>query len=245
MTPTPSHGPDSSQPGASGYAIPQNTTWMDPRNRRLRVITIGAGFSGILMAYQMQKGGENMEHVVYEKNRDIGGELALPIPMVGRYRVTHVVGTWLENRYPNAGCDIPSHAYTYRFALVRGRPTDLQGLGLTAPKYPDWPRYFSYAADIWEYLDKVCAAFDLRRYMQFHADVVECRWGEAEGTWRVRLRRQLPGQRPEEFDDYCHVLINACGVLNNFKVSQSLVAPRRMERFTHPPATVASHAGTA
>lgn len=58
--------------------------------------------------------------------------------------------------------------------------------------------------------------------MQFHTDVVECRWGEAEGTWRVRLRRQLPGQRPEEFDDYCHVLINACGALNNFKVSQSL-----------------------
>lgn len=27
-------------------------------------------------------------------------------------------GTWLENRYPGAACDVPSHAYTFYFALV-------------------------------------------------------------------------------------------------------------------------------
>ncbi|KKK22268.1 sterigmatocystin biosynthesis monooxygenase stcW [Aspergillus ochraceoroseus] len=172
---------DYSLPGASGYSIPQKTTWMDPENRRLRIITIGAGFSGILMAYQMQKECQNMEHVVYEKDHDIGG-------------------TWLKNRYPNAGCDVPSHAYTYRFAL-----------------YPDWPRYFSYAPDIWSYLDKVCTVFDLRKYMQFHTEVIECRWDDEKGQWKVRLRRQEPGQQPQEFDDYCHVLLNACGVLSNPK----------------------------
>ncbi|KAL4865147.1 hypothetical protein BDV12DRAFT_211218 [Aspergillus spectabilis] len=172
--------PDS-QSEPSGYSIPQNTTWKDPNNRRLRVITIGAGFSGILMAYQIQKECQNVEHVIYEKNHDIGG-------------------TWLTNRYPNAGCDVPSHAYTYRFAL-----------------YPDWPRYFSYAADIWEYLDKVCATFDLRTYMQFHTEVIESRWVEKKGEWKVRLRRQQPGKEPEEFEDYCHVLLNACGVLSNPK----------------------------
>ncbi|KAL4971588.1 putative sterigmatocystin biosynthesis monooxygenase stcW [Aspergillus desertorum] len=92
------------EPQPSRYSIPQHTTWMDPNNRRLRVITIGAGISGILMAY------------------------------------------------------------TYRFAL-----------------YPDWPRSFSYAPDIWEYLDK------------------------------------QPGQEPEEFDDYCYVLLNACGLQSNSK----------------------------
>jgi len=40
----------------------------------------------------------SVEHVIYEKNEDIGG-------------------TWLENRYPGAACDVPSHAYTYNFAL--------------------------------------------------------------------------------------------------------------------------------
>jgi hypothetical protein len=39
---------------ASGYQIP-DITFRDPRNRRLKVLTIGAGVSGIMMAYQIQK----------------------------------------------------------------------------------------------------------------------------------------------------------------------------------------------
>ena len=64
---------DYSKPGSSGYNIRQDTTWMDPQNRRLRVLSIGAGVSGILMAYQIQKLCENVEHVIYEKNEDIAG----------------------------------------------------------------------------------------------------------------------------------------------------------------------------
>lgn len=90
---------DYSQFGSGGYHIKQNLTWKDPNNRKIRVLTIGAGVSGILMAYQIQKHAANVEHVIYEKNEDIGG-------------------TWLENRYPGCACDIPSHAYTYQFALV-------------------------------------------------------------------------------------------------------------------------------
>jgi ribulose 1,5-bisphosphate synthetase/thiazole synthase len=54
----------------------------DPSTRKLKVLTIGAGVSGILMAYQIQKycDPSNVEHVIYEKNADVGG-------------------TWLENRY--------------------------------------------------------------------------------------------------------------------------------------------------
>ena len=48
------------------------------------MLTIGAGLSGIQMAYHIQKNCENVEHVIYEKNVDIGG-------------------TWLENRYPGNG----------------------------------------------------------------------------------------------------------------------------------------------
>lgn len=32
---------DYSQPGSSGYNVDQEVTWMDPNNRKLRVITIG------------------------------------------------------------------------------------------------------------------------------------------------------------------------------------------------------------
>ncbi|KAK7181161.1 hypothetical protein DPSP01_010617 [Paraphaeosphaeria sporulosa] len=88
---------DYSTPGSEGYNIP-NITYNDPSTRRMKILTIGAGLSGILLAYQIQKHCENVEHVIYEKNADLGG-------------------TWLENRYPGCACDIPSHAYTMNFAL--------------------------------------------------------------------------------------------------------------------------------
>jgi cation diffusion facilitator CzcD-associated flavoprotein CzcO len=60
----------------------------DPSSRKLKVVTIGAGLSGIQMAYQIQKNTQNVEHVIYEKNANLGG-------------------TWLENRYP--GMSVTKH----------------------------------------------------------------------------------------------------------------------------------------
>lgn len=59
---------DYSQPGSSGYNINKDVTYNDPKNRKLRVLTIGAGVTGILMAYRIQKDCGNVDHVVYEKN---------------------------------------------------------------------------------------------------------------------------------------------------------------------------------
>ncbi|KAF2092546.1 FAD/NAD(P)-binding domain-containing protein [Rhizodiscina lignyota] len=172
---------DYSTPGSSGYDIP-NITMGDPNNRRIKVITIGGGFSGILMAYQIQKLCQNVEHRIYEKNEDIGG-------------------TWLENRYPGCACDVPSHAYTMNFALN-----------------PDWPRFFSYSPDIWAYLDKICKVFDLRKYMTFNTEVVEAKWHDDVGKWKVKLRQsQHAGGEAREFEDECDVLLYATGILNDFK----------------------------
>ena len=65
--------------------------------RPLKIITIGAGFSGLIMAHKIQnqyKFGDRIDHVIYEKNPDIGG-------------------TWYENRYPGVACDLPAHTYTF------------------------------------------------------------------------------------------------------------------------------------
>lgn len=62
------------------YKIP-DITLHDPANKKLRVITIGAGMSGIMMAYKIQEQMKNVEHQIYERNANIGG-------------------TWWENRYP-------------------------------------------------------------------------------------------------------------------------------------------------
>jgi hypothetical protein len=64
--------------------------------RKLRVITVGAGFSGLLMAHKFQHRFPEMdkivEHTIFEKRADFGG-------------------TWLVNTYPGVQCDVPSHIY--------------------------------------------------------------------------------------------------------------------------------------
>ena len=64
--------------------------------RKLRVITIGAGFSGLLMAHKFQHRFPEMqnyiEHTIFERHNELGG-------------------TWLVNTYPGVQCDVPSHIY--------------------------------------------------------------------------------------------------------------------------------------
>jgi NADPH-dependent glutamate synthase beta subunit-like oxidoreductase len=49
--------------------------------RHVRVVCIGAGASGLLMAYKLQRHFSNYSLTVYEKNAEVSG-------------------TWFENRYP-------------------------------------------------------------------------------------------------------------------------------------------------
>jgi len=64
--------------------------------RPLRVICIGAGFSGIYMGIRIPELLRNVALTIYEKNTGMGG-------------------TWWENRYPGVACDIPAHSYMYSF----------------------------------------------------------------------------------------------------------------------------------
>jgi hypothetical protein len=61
--------------------------------RRIKVIIVGGGASGLSFARQVETGElRNMDLSLYEKNAGLGG-------------------TWFENTYPGCACDIPSHAY--------------------------------------------------------------------------------------------------------------------------------------
>lgn len=62
--------------------------------RHVRIVTVGAGASGINMIRTVRENLTDYEHVVYEKNPSIGG-------------------TWYENRYPGCMCDIPAHNYQF------------------------------------------------------------------------------------------------------------------------------------
>ncbi|WEW61449.1 hypothetical protein PRK78_006939 [Emydomyces testavorans] len=171
---------DSTNDSSSPYEIDPEAMF-NSYQRKVKVLTMGAGVSGIMMAYKIQKECKNVEHVIYEKNGDIGG-------------------TWLENRYPNCACDIPSHAYVYNFA-----------------PNPEWPNFYSYAPDIWKYLDRVCKTFDLRKYMTFNTKVIGAFWEGDKGEWKVTLTQTMPDGTQREFEERCHVLLNTTGIFNNYK----------------------------
>ena len=76
--------------------------------RKLKVITIGAGFSGLLMAHKLQHRFPDMrdivEHKIFESLHDVGG-------------------TWLLNTYPGVQCDVPAHIYVSTRAPAACTPT--------------------------------------------------------------------------------------------------------------------------
>jgi cation diffusion facilitator CzcD-associated flavoprotein CzcO len=81
------------------FSVPLNTEYAY-KPRKIRVVTIGAGFSGLLMAHKIQHRfpelQEFVEHTIYEARSDVGG-------------------TWLINNYPGVQCDVPSHIYAFPF----------------------------------------------------------------------------------------------------------------------------------
>jgi cation diffusion facilitator CzcD-associated flavoprotein CzcO len=77
-----------------GYRITEQLLY---ERRKIRVIVVGAGATGLQFAYKAERALKDVDLQIYEKNNDIGG-------------------TWLENRYPGCTCDIPSHSYQFTWA---------------------------------------------------------------------------------------------------------------------------------
>lgn len=80
----------------SGDANPSYTIHEHPLGtaRKVRIVIVGAGASGLNAIKTFRERLTNFESVVYEKNPSVGG-------------------TWYENRYPGCKCDIPSHNYQF------------------------------------------------------------------------------------------------------------------------------------
>ena len=62
--------------------------------RQVRIITVGAGATGLNFIRTLRLHLTDYTHAVYETNPQVGG-------------------TWYENRYPGCRCDIPSHNYQF------------------------------------------------------------------------------------------------------------------------------------
>ncbi|KAJ7101297.1 FAD/NAD-P-binding domain-containing protein [Mycena belliarum] len=87
--PTPDPAPTVEEPYSSGEFSVDDY-------RPIKVICIGAGFSGILSAIRFRQKVPNLDFKIYEKAAGVGG-------------------TWRANRYPGAACDVPAHCYQFSF----------------------------------------------------------------------------------------------------------------------------------
>jgi len=116
----------------------------------LPIVVVGTGFSGIAMGVYLKKAGIH-SFTLLEKGDDVGG-------------------TWRENTYPGAACDVPSHLYCYSF-----EPN------------PDWSRSFSPQPEIQEYLRHCVETYGLGPHIRFGQRVAGAEFDTASGTWAVRL----------------------------------------------------------
>ncbi len=112
------------------------------------VAIIGSGFGGIGMAAQLKRAGIT-DVVLLERAADLGG-------------------TWRDNTYPGAICDVPSNLYCFSFA-----------------PNPGWSHSFSPQAEIWDYLRRVAADEGITGKIRFGAEVTAARWDPAARCWRV------------------------------------------------------------
>ena len=113
-----------------------------------RVAIIGSGFAGIGMAVRLKQAGLK-DFVILERAKDIGG-------------------TWRDNDYPGAACDVPSHLYSWSFALN-----------------PHWSRTFSPQPEIWDYMKRVAGEYGIPAHVRLDHDVTSAHWEPRHNHWRI------------------------------------------------------------
>ena len=114
------------------------------------VVVIGAGPGGICSALKLREAGIE-DFLILEKAPGVGG-------------------TWWNNRYPGAECDVPSHLYSFSFEPKR-----------------DWSRPYARQPEILEYMQFVAAKYDVERSVRFNSEVRSARWNEADACWVIEL----------------------------------------------------------
>ncbi|AGN19947.1 hypothetical protein J433_15097 [Corynebacterium glutamicum MT] len=118
-----------------------------------RTVIVGSGFAGLGMGAQLKRRGDH-DFVIIERADDVGG-------------------TWRDNTYPGAACDVPSHLYSFSF-----HPN------------PNWSQVFSSGPEIQTYLQNFAQDEGLLPHLHFNRNMDNARWDEKEGRWHITT----PGQ---------------------------------------------------
>ncbi len=137
-----------------------------------RVAIIGAGFSGLAAAIQLARSGVR-SFTIIEQSDGVGG-------------------TWRDNTYPGAACDVPSHLYSLSFA----------------PK-TDWSRRFAEQPEILAYAEELVDRFHLGPHLRLSTSVDQLSFDEASETWRLAV---TGSEGPETIT--ADTVFIGCGQLN-------------------------------
>jgi cation diffusion facilitator CzcD-associated flavoprotein CzcO len=112
------------------------------------VAIIGAGFGGLCMGIQLQRAGITT-YTIFEKAGGVGG-------------------TWRDNTYPGAACDVPSHLYSYSFEQRH-----------------DWTRRYPRQREILAYLEHCADKYGVRPHLRLNTEVTAATFDEQANRWRV------------------------------------------------------------
>ena len=134
-----------------------------------RIAIVGAGPGGICAGIRLKQAGHE-DFVILEQAGGVGG-------------------TWWHNSYPGCACDVPSHLYSFSFALKR-----------------DWPRPYATQPEIRAYMEDCVARFGLWPHIRLNTPVSAARWIETQTAWELTLAdgRTLQAE----------VLVGAVGMFN-------------------------------
>lgn len=120
-----------------------------PGHSPYRVVVIGAGFGGLGMAIALKQAGIE-DFLVLDKAGDLGG-------------------TWRDNTYPGAACDVPSSLYSFSFRPGR------------------WSRRFPPQREILAYLHALADDHGLGPHLRFGAGVAAAEFDERHARWTLTL----------------------------------------------------------
>jgi cation diffusion facilitator CzcD-associated flavoprotein CzcO len=138
-------------------------------SRKFKCIIVGSGFSGICLAIMLKRSGVE-DFVILEKADELGG-------------------TWRDNHYPGAECDVPSALYSFSFETKT-----------------DWDYQWSEQPQILEYIRNTARKNRVVDHIRFGHELVSARFDPGNAAWELHMSNGVTL--------YSQFLISAVGQLH-------------------------------
>lgn len=137
--------------------------------KQTKVVIVGTGFSGLCVAIMLKQRGIE-DFIILEQAASLGG-------------------TWRDNTYPGAKCDIPSALYSYSFE-----------------HNSKWQYKWSDQKQILQYQHDIAEKYDLLKHMVFNQALQQADYDEQQQNW---LLTTVQGEQYQ-----CQHFVTAVGQLH-------------------------------